>query len=81
MADVRQGITGPIPAYLQDGHYSGAQKLGRAQGYKYPHSYPHHYVKQQYLPDAIKDRVYYQFGENKNEQAALAYWRAIKEEK
>ncbi|MBP1558598.1 MAG: replication-associated recombination protein A [Oscillospiraceae bacterium] len=81
MADVRHGNTGPIPAYLQDGHYSGAQKLGRAQGYQYPHSYPHHYVKQQYLPDAIKDRVYYRFGENKNEQAALAYRRMIKEEK
>lgn len=81
MADVRMGNTGPIPAYLQDGHYAGAQKLGRAQGYQYPHDYPNHYVKQQYLPDAIRDRVYYKFGENKIEQAALAYWRAIKEEK
>ncbi|MBP0963531.1 MAG: replication-associated recombination protein A, partial [Oscillospiraceae bacterium] len=81
MADVRMGNTGPIPAYLQDGHYAGAQKLGRAQGYKYPHSYPNHYVKQQYLPDAIKGRVYYKYGENKIEQAAQAYWRAIKEEK
>ena len=81
LADVRSGKSGPIPPYLQDGHYAGAQKLGRAQGYKYPHNYPNHYVKQQYLPDAIKDRVYYRFGENKNEQAALAYRRAIKEEK
>ena len=81
LADVRSGKSGPIPPYLQDGHYAGAQKLGRAQGYKYPHDYPNHYVKQQYLPDAIKDRVYYRFGENKNEQAALAYRRAIKEEK
>jgi len=80
LADVRAGSTGPIPACLQDGHYAGAGKLGRAQGYKYPHSYPHHYVKQQYLPDALKDRVYYQFGDNKNEQAALAYRRTIKEE-
>ena len=46
----------------------------------YPHDYPNHYVKQQYLPDPIKDRVYYHFGENKSEQAALAYRRRILEE-
>ncbi len=77
MADVRSGHTGAIPPYLQDGHYAGAQKLGRAIGYKYPHAYPNHYVSQQYLPDEIKDRVYYEFGENKTEQAAKSYRRMI----
>ncbi|MBQ1617234.1 MAG: replication-associated recombination protein A, partial [Ruminococcus sp.] len=43
-----------------------------------PHSYPNHYIPQQYLPDALKDTVYYQFGDNKNEQAFRAYWERIK---
>ncbi len=78
MQDVQSADLGEIPAYLKDGHYSGAQKLGNAIGYKYAHDYPGHYVKQQYLPDALKDRVYYQFGENKTEQAAKAYWDKLK---
>ncbi len=73
MADVRDGKTGEIPAHLRDGHYAGAQKLGHAQGYRYAHDYPNDYVRQQYLPDALKDRVYYRFGENKLESAAKAY--------
>ncbi len=75
--DVRQGDYGDIPAYLKDGHYSGAQKLGNAIGYKYPHNYANHYVDQQYLPDNIKDRVYYKFGSNKQEQAALEYRKKL----
>ena len=73
MADVKAGRLGEIPANLRDGHYEGAQKLGRALGYRYPHDFPNHYVRQQYLPDALKDRVYYTFGPNKTEQAAAAY--------
>lgn len=76
--DVRHGEYGDIPAYLKDGHYSGAASLGNATGYKYPHNYVNHYVPQQYLPDKIKDKVYYQFGDNKQEQAALAYRNKIK---
>lgn len=78
--DVQQGNTGDIPASLRDGHYAGAQKLGHAQGYQYAHSFPNHYVRQQYLPDVLTDRVYYQFGENKTEQAAAAYRNKIKSE-
>ena len=78
MADVRAGKTGDIPANLRDAHYGGAAKLGHGLDYKYAHSYPNHYVKQQYLPDALKDRVYYHYGENKTEQAAKRYWDAIK---
>ncbi len=77
MADVRDGKTGEIPAHLRDGHYSGAQKLGHAQNYRYAHNYPNDYVKQQYLPDALKDRAYYRFGENKLESAAKAYREKI----
>ena len=77
MADVRDGKTGEIPAHLRDGHYSGAQKLGHAQNYRYAHNYPNDYVKQQYLPDVLKDRAYYRFGENKLESAAKAYREKI----
>ncbi len=80
MADVKAGGYGEIPPYLQDGHYAGAQKLGRATGYRYPHDYPNHYVRQQYLPDRLKDRVYYTFGQNKTEQAAAAYREKIQRE-
>ena len=77
MADVKQGKTGDIPAYLKDSHYSGAKKLGRGLSYQYPHPYPGHYYPQQYLPDEIRDRVYYQFQDNKTEQAAAAYRKQI----
>ena len=77
MADVRAGNTGDYPRHLQNVHADGTG-FEREQGYLYPHNYPNHWVRQQYLPDAIKDRVYYQYGPNKNEQAAKAYWDKIK---
>ncbi len=77
MADVRSGKAGEIPSTLQDTHYAGAKKLNRG-GYRYAHSYPDHYVTQQYLPDAIKDAKYYEYGPNKNEQAARRYWEEIR---
>lgn len=76
--DVENTECGDIPADLRDAHYSGAKKLGHGTGYKYPHSYPNHYVKQQYLPTKIKNAVYYVASENKTEQAAKKYWDAIK---
>lgn len=79
MADVRGLGALDIPSDLKDAHYGGASKLGRGKGYMYPHSYKNHYVKQQYLPDQIKDKRYYDFGENKTEQAAKAYWDKIKD--
>ena len=78
MADVKKGNFSQVPQHLKDSHYEGASKLGRGQTYKYPHGYPNSYVEQQYLPDAIKDRVYYNFGDNKAEQAALEYRNKIK---
>lgn len=80
MSDIASGDTGDIPASLKDGHYAGAKKLGKSIGYKYPHMYPGHYVKQQYLPDKIKNKVYYTPGENKFEQAASEYMKKIKEQ-
>lgn len=78
MADVRAGNAGDIPIHLKDCHYGGAEKLGRGTAYKYAHQFPNNYVEQQYLPDNIKDHVYYRYGENKNEQAAKKYWELIK---
>ena len=80
MSDIKQGGVGEIPAYLKDGHYSGAQKMGRAIGYVYPHEMKNHWFDQQYLPDPIKDKHYYVFGDNKTEQASFRYWQAIKGE-
>jgi len=77
LSDVRSGKSGEIPPTLQDTHYSGAAKLGRG-GYKYAHSYPDHYVEQQYLPDALRDAHYYEFGDNRAEAAAKRYWDEIK---
>lgn len=77
LADVRAGRTGDYPRHLQNVHADGTG-FEREQGYRYPHSYPSHWVEQQYLPDAIKDRTYYEYGPNKTEQAAKAYWDKIK---
>lgn len=78
MRDLETMDVGGVPANLQDSHYSGAAKLGHGQGYLYAHNYPNNYVPQQYLPDNIKDRVYYTPGNNKNERAIAAYWDKIK---
>ena len=79
-ADIQAGRTGPIPRQLQNKHYDGADAKVKGQHYIYPHDYPNHWVEQQYLPDAIKDRRYYQPGDNKNEQAFAQYWKKIKGE-
>lgn len=60
LADVREGKSGQVPDHLKDAHYSGAKKLGRGITYKYPHSYPNHYVSQQYLPDTLKKSTYFE---------------------
>lgn len=73
-------MTGEVPPHLRDAHYEGAAQLGHGTGYQYAHGYPNHYVKQQYLPDPLKNRTYYTYGENKTEQAAKQYWDRIKGE-
>ena len=76
-ADVRAGKSGIIPREMQNVHADGAG-FEREQGYLYPHEFANHWVKQQYLPDSLKDAHYYDYGDNKTEQAARAYWEKIK---
>ena len=76
-ADVAAGITNDFPRCLQNVH-ADTTGSGDKQNYKYPHSYPNHWVNQQYLPDALRDRTYYHYGDNKNEQAAAHYWEKTK---
>lgn len=78
MEDIRAGKSGPIPRTLQNKHFDGADAEVKGQHYLYPHSFPNHYVKQQYLPDTLKNKVYYEFGDNKTEQAYKDYWKKIK---
>lgn len=73
--DVRRGLGKNMPDYIRDSMQPSANKN---KGYVYPHPYPNHYYPQQYLPDDIKDRVYYEFADNKTEQAAKEYWKKIK---
>ncbi|MBS1472739.1 MAG: replication-associated recombination protein A [Oscillospiraceae bacterium] len=78
MEDVQNGNYGRIPRTLQNKHFDGEDNPNKGQFYKYPHYYKNHYVSQQYLPDDIKSRKYYVFGDNKIEQAAKAYWDLVK---
>ncbi|MBQ1280780.1 MAG: replication-associated recombination protein A [Oscillospiraceae bacterium] len=77
IADVRAGITAAVPREMQNVHADGTG-FEREQGYLYPHNFPNHWVQQQYLPDELKDRRYYHYGDNKAEQAAKRYWDEIK---
>ena len=81
MDDVQRGKSGPIPRTLQNVHYDGADNPNKGQFYEYPHEYPNHWLPQQYLPDALNGTRYYEYGENKTEQAAKAYWEKIKSRK
>ena len=78
LADVRNGDFGDYPRHLQNKHFDGEGAMIKGQHYLYPHDYPNHWVKQQYLPDKLVGRTYYQYGENKTEQMAKAYWEKIK---
>ncbi|MBE6818132.1 MAG: replication-associated recombination protein A [Ruminococcaceae bacterium] len=78
LADIRAGNIGPIPRQLQNKHYDGEGDVPKGQNYLYPHAFPNHWVQQQYLPDVLKDAVYYQPCDNKMEQAAVEYWKKIK---
>ena len=76
--DIKEGKIGNIPRHLQNKHYDGEDNPNKGQFYKYPHDYPNAWVEQQYLPDILKDSVYYEYGNNKNEQAFKAYWEKVK---
>ena len=79
MADIKKGKAYDFPRHLQNMHVD-TYTMEREQGYKYPHDYPGNWVKQQYLPDELIGTHYYQYGNNKLEQAAKQYWQAIKKE-
>lgn len=78
MQDVEKGRAGAVPRNLQNKHFDGADNKNPGQFYLYPHSFPDHYTPQQYLPDNLKGTKYYEFGDNKNEQAFKVYWDKIK---
>lgn len=77
IADVRSCDALDFPRHLQNKHFDGKGASVVGQHYLYPHDYPNHYVRQQYLPDALKDRIYYKFGDNKQEQSAFMYRQKI----
>ncbi len=78
MSDIERGIGGDIPRQLQNKHFDGEDALVKGQNYLYPHDYPNHFVKQQYLPDKIANKKYYSFGDNKTEQKYKEYWDNVK---
>ena len=77
LADVRRGNGLGFPRHLQNVH-ADSYTMEREQGYQYPHNFPNHWVQQQYLPDDLAGKHYYEYGPNKLEQSAKAYWDAIK---
>jgi putative ATPase len=77
---IKNEKTASIPPYLMDSHYKGAAKLGHGLGYKYAHIYKNHYVKQQYLPDELKDRVFYELSDQGYEKVLKEYLDRIKKE-
>ena len=79
MEDIQSGKMGEIPRHLKNVHADSAG-TGKVPAYKYPHNYPNHYIPQRYLPEELGDTVYYEYGENKTEQAAKQYWQKIKGE-
>lgn len=76
--DIKHGDYGPVPRNLQNMHYDGEDNPNKGQFYLYPHDFPNHWVPQQYLPEEIKNKKYYQFGDNKTELAFKSYWDNIK---
>ncbi len=80
MADIERGLGTEIPRHLQNKHFDGEDAAVKGQHYLYPHAYPKHYVNQQYLPDDLKNKKYYNFGDNKTETLCKEYWSKIKGE-
>ena len=76
--DLKKYGSPEFPRHLQNKHFDGEGAKIKGQHYLYPHMFPNHWVEQQYLPDILKDKVYYEYGDNKTEQLAKAYWDAIK---
>ena len=77
MASVKSEPTGGIPPYLKDAHYSGAKDLGRGLTYRYPHDFENHYVDQQYLPDELAGRMFYEMSDNGYEKGMKLWLKRI----
>ena len=78
MSDIERGLIGEVPRHLQNKHFDGMGAVEKGQNYKYPHDYPNGYVKQQYLPDVVRNKTYYHPGKNRFEQQGVEYWKNIK---
>ncbi len=78
LSDIRAGKSGPVPRQLQNKHFDGEDAAVKGQHYLYPHSFDGHWVPQQYLPDTLKNAVYYTPGDNKTEQGFSSYWKSIR---
>lgn len=78
LADIRKGNAGVVPPHLRDGHYAGAKKLGNAVGYKYPHDDERGVLRQDYAPEGLRDRHYYQPTEHGAEKRVAALWRTLR---
>ncbi len=78
LADLQNGEIGDYPRHIQNKHFDGADVKNKGQHYLYPHAFQNHWVKQDYLPSGLKDRIYYEYGDNKTEQSAKSYWETIK---
>ena len=78
LTDIENGMIGDFPRHLQNVHCDGEGAAVKGQHYLYPHDYPNHWVEQQYLPDNLKNKIYYEYGDNKHERGAQEYWSKIK---
>ena len=78
MEDIKNGDLGELPRCIQNKHFDGDDKRDKGQNYLYPHDYDNNWVKQNYLPSSLVGKKYYQYGNNKTEQIAKAYWDKIK---
>jgi putative ATPase len=80
MEDVEHIRVSGVPNHLRDRHYPGAIKMGHGDNYKYAHDFPHHYVKQQYLPDELVGKHYYNLSDNGYEKRIKEWFDIIKKE-
>jgi putative ATPase len=79
VGDVRRGLIGQVPGHLRDGHYPGAAKLGHGDGYKYPHDFDHGLVRQDYAPEQVRDRRYYEPTTHGAEGPVAERWAKIRD--
>ncbi|WP_223166518.1 replication-associated recombination protein A [Nonomuraea sp. SYSU D8015] len=79
IGDVRRGLIGQVPGHLRDAHYPGAAKLGHGEGYKYPHDFEHGLVRQDYAPEQIRDRRYYEPTRHGAEAPVADRWSKIRD--